>query len=84
MKTFFAERVCRPIVRRSSALGVLMLSMLMTLSTSEVLAQDAPLRPPTTKEPPSGPKFIVLGVALLLAGLVVFVATLKSKRGHQD
>ena len=43
-----------------------------------------PLRPPTTQEPPSGPKFIVLGVALLLAGLVIVVATLKSKRGHQD
>ncbi|HCT46509.1 MAG: hypothetical protein CMJ35_00880 [Phycisphaerae bacterium] len=84
MKTMFAERVCRSIIRRSSALSVLLLSMLMTLSTSQALAQDEPLRPPTTQEPPSGPKFIVLGVALLLAGLVIVVATLKSKRGHQD
>jgi len=60
------------------------MALMMTISTSVVLAQDTPLRPPTTKEPPSGPKFIVLGIVLLLAGLVVFVATLKSKRGHQD
>ncbi len=84
MKTPAAERVCRLIVRRSSALRVLILSLLMTVCTNMVLAQDAPLRPPTTKEPPSGPKFLVIGIAVLLVGLVVFVATLRSKRGHQD
>ena len=65
-------------------MSVLLMSLLMTISTSDALAQSEPLRPPTTKEPPSGPKFIVLGIALLMAGLVIFVATLKSKRGHQD
>lgn len=84
MKTSAVVRVTRSIVRRSSAISVLMLSLLMTVCTSDVLAQDEPLRPPTTQEPPSGPKFVVLGVAVLLLGLVVFVATLRSKRGHQD
>lgn len=60
------------------------MTVLLSLSTSRVLAQDEALRPPTTSDPPSGPKFIVLGVAVLMVGLVVFVATLKSKRGHQD
>lgn len=65
-------------------MSVLMLSLLMTLCTSDVMAQDEPLRPPTTQEPPSGPKFLVLGIAVLLLGMVIFVATLRSKRGHQD
>lgn len=60
------------------------MTVLLSLSTSRVLAQDEVLRPPTTSDPPSGPKFIVLGVAVLMVGLVVFVATFKSKRGHQD
>jgi len=66
-----------------SLLGVLMTVMMM-VSSSEVLAQGSALKPPSTKEAPGGPKFIVLGVAVLLLGLVIFVATLKSKRGHQD
>jgi hypothetical protein len=63
---------------------IVMMSVLMMVSTRAALAQDAPLKPPTTKEPPSGPKFLVIGLALLLTGLVIFVATLKSRRGHQD
>lgn len=63
---------------------MLMMSLMMTICASEVLAQDEPLRPPTTQDPPSGPKFLVMGIAVLLLGLVVFVATLRSKRGHQD
>lgn len=66
------------------ATGVVLMTLLLSLSTSRVLAQDEPLRPPTTSDPPSGPKFIVLGVVVLMVGLVIFVATLKSKRGHQD
>ncbi len=84
MKTTFVQRVTRSIVCRSSAMSMLMLSLLMTICTSQALAQDEPLRPPTTQDPPSGPKFLVIGVAVLLLGLVVFVATLRSKRGHQD
>lgn len=58
--------------------------MALSIGAADALAQDEPLRPPTTTSVPSSPKFIVLGVAVLLLGLVVFVATLKSKRGHQD
>lgn len=63
---------------------MVMMSLLMTICTSEVLAQDSPLRPPTTKEPPSGPKFIMMGIALVLAALVIVVAIFRTKRGHQD
>ncbi|MHA7814369.1 MAG: hypothetical protein ACX94C_13380 [Phycisphaerales bacterium] len=84
MKSPLLERVCASIVCKSSTLFVLMMSLLVSLSASPVLAQDDPLRPPTTSEEPSSPKYIVLVIAVLLTGLVVFVATLKSKRGHQD
>ncbi len=65
-------------------MAVVMMSVVMMVMASPALAQDAPLRPPTTKEVPSSPKFIVMGVAVLLLALVVFVVTLRSKRGHQD
>jgi hypothetical protein len=84
MKSPLFDRVCRSIARCNSAIVVVMMSLLMTLCTSEVLAQSEPLRPPTTKEAPSGPKFIMMGIALVLTGLVIVVAILKSKRGHQD
>jgi hypothetical protein len=69
---------------RNALRSVFTMGMLLAVSAADVFAQSEPLRPPTTKAPPSSPKFIVLGVAVLLTGLVVFVATLKSKRGHQD
>ena len=82
------ERVSRFVTRSHSAgrgvFSVVVMTLMLAVSSSELLAQDTPLRPPTTTAPPSGPKFIVLGVVVLLTGLVVFVATLKSKRGHQD
>lgn len=84
MKSPLLERVCASIVCKSSPLLVVMMCLLASISASPVLAQDEPLRPPTTRDAPSAPKYIVLAIALLLAGLVVFVATLKSKRGHQD
>lgn len=63
---------------------VVMMSLLMTICTSDVLAQSEPLRPPTTKEPPSGPKFIMMGIAVVLTALVIVVAIFRTKRGHQD
>ena len=84
MKTPIAERVCRSIVSRNVSAVMLMLSVLMTVASSQALAQEEALRPPTTDDPPGGPKFLVMFIALLMTGLVVFVATLKSKRGHQD
>ena len=84
MKSLLPERVCASIVAKSGALFVLMMSVLVSISTSPVFAQDEALRPPTTKEEPSAPKYIVIAVAFFLLVLVAFVASLKSKRGHQD
>lgn len=73
---------------RVSALSAVPKSLLMmgllSVWSSPLLAQDDPLRPPRTDDPVSGPKFLVMFIALLLAGLVIFASVLKSKRGHQD
>ncbi|MCR9075458.1 MAG: hypothetical protein NXI07_05405 [bacterium] len=84
MKSPLPERVCASMICRSGTLMVLAMSLLVSLSASPVFAQDDALRPPTTKEAPSAPKYIVIGVAFLLLVLVAIVASLKSKRGHQD
>ncbi len=82
MKSPLLERVCGMIVSKSAP--ALLAMMVLAIGAHDALAQDEPLRPPTTTSVPSSPKFIVMGVGVLLLGLVVFVATLKSKRGHQD
>jgi hypothetical protein len=82
MKSPLLERVCGMVVSKSTP--VIAAAMACAVGVSDVLAQNEELRPPTTQDPPSSPKFIVWGVAILLTGLVVFAATLKSKRGHQD
>ncbi len=68
--------------------GTLLMSGLMSglvaLLASPAMAQNEPLRPPRTTDPPSGPKYLVIFVAVLLLAGVVFAATLRSKRGHQD
>lgn len=79
MKSPLLERVCGPILSKSACALVA-----LTGTAMSVMAQDDELRPPTTTDAPSSPKFVVIGVAVLLLGLVVVVATLKSKRGHQD
>ena len=70
---------------RILASNALMWLMLITVSvsTSILKAQDE-LRPPKTTEEPSSPKYLILFVAVLLVAGVVFVASLKSKRTHQD
>ena len=67
-------------------MGVLMMLM-VSAASSPVWAQaqaQAELRPPTTREDPIAPKVMVYLVGLLLVAGVVFAATLKSKRTHQD
>ncbi|MCA9302570.1 MAG: hypothetical protein KC996_00460 [Phycisphaerales bacterium] len=55
------------------------------LMSSAALAQDTEaLRPPKVADPPSAPKVMVFLLIVLLVGAVVFAATLKTKRGHQD
>ena len=82
MKSPLLERVCAMVVSRSAP--VIAALMVLMIGVGDVLAQEDALRPPTTQDPPSSPKFIVMGVAVLLLVLVVLVATLKTKRGHQD
>ncbi len=60
-----------------AAAGVLALSALPALAQSE-------LKPPRSSEPPSSPKFWMYAVFLLLLAAVVFAASLRSKRTHQD
>ncbi len=66
----------------SRVMGGLML-LLVSAASSPVWAQEA-LSPPTTREDPIAPKVMVYFVGLLLVAGVVFAATLKSKRTHQD
>ena len=61
------------------AVMVLMVSVSSTLA----IAQDD-LRPPKSDQALSSPKVLTIIVAVLLTGAVVFVATYRSKRTHQD
>jgi hypothetical protein len=71
----------------AKALAFFMMASIAMLS-SDVWAQaeDAaePLRPPRVGDAPSSPKFLVMGVIVVLVALVVIAVTLKTKRGHQD
>lgn len=51
--------------------------------TGPALAQDAP-RLPRIDNTPAAPTFWMYAVAVLLLAAVVFAASLKSKRTHQD
>ena len=65
-----------------SALMMLMMAM-VSVSTGAARAQDE-LRPPKTQDEPSSPVYVVMVIAVLLVGAVVFAASLRSKRTHQD
>gem|GEM_PF-5481574 len=60
-----------------------MMTLLVSVSSTVVMAQDE-LRPPKTSESLSAPKYIILLIAVLLVGGVVFASTFRSKRSHQD
>lgn len=55
----------------------------MSFASSQVFAQDA-IKPPTTKEEPSSPTYVIIIIAVLLTAAVVFSASFRSKRTHQD
>jgi hypothetical protein len=66
-------------------LGMAMLiSILSSEAMGQVLAQGGALKPPKSEETQGSPKYVVYLIAVLLTGGVVFAATLKSKRSHQD
>ncbi|MFK7758596.1 MAG: hypothetical protein AB8C13_01470 [Phycisphaerales bacterium] len=52
--------------------------------SSPVWAQAEELRPPKASEAPSSPKYLMMGVLLVIFAGVVVAVTLKTKRGHQD
>jgi hypothetical protein len=84
--TLSAEKLARLMNRmRPLSMSIMCLLMVAMVSVSSTLAmaQDQ-LRPPKTTEQPSGPKYVIFGVAVLLTAMIVFAATLKSKRTHQD
>ena len=68
----------------ASSVSGLILMLTVSLMSSPVMAQQQAIRPPQTREDPVAPKFMIYLVALLLVAGVVFAATLKSKRTHQD
>ena len=85
----YARRVSRLVSRLCSAIdasrGAIVGAVVLCGMQCMALAQeDAPLRPPKVTDPPVAPKIIVYLVLALLVGGVIFAATLKSKRSHQD
>ena len=70
-------------LRRVSALSTSLL--VLALCAAPTLAQDsADLRPPNPGSIKGPVSVLVFIVVALMAGLIVFAATLPSKRGHQD
>gem|GEM_PF-2316724 len=69
--------------RISSLYGWIIVGM-MSVMSSPVWAQVEGLKPPKTKDAPSSPKFLMMGVVIVLIAVTVVVVTLKAKRGHQD
>lgn len=59
------------------------MGLMIAVSSSPAMAQDA-LRPPRTTEEPSSPKILVYLIGVLLMAGVVFASSLRSKRTHQD
>ncbi len=57
--------------------------LMVSVSSTLAMAQDD-LRPPKSDQALSSPKVLTMIVAILLAGAVIFVATYRSKRTHQD
>ena len=74
---------------RSAAVAVIALGVLAALPESAAAqgAQDDPLldlRPPRPKPANRAPIAQSLATAVVLAGAVVFVGVMPTKRGHQD
>lgn len=58
--------------------------MLIASMAAPLLAQEGELRLPRIDEAPAAPVFRTFILLFLLIGLLVFAATLKPKRTHQD
>lgn len=67
-----------------SALSSMLTLAMIAFVASPAFAQAEDLRPPKTNSAISSPKFLIMGVIVLLLAATVVVVTLKAKRGHQD
>lgn len=80
--------VCESVLHRAcgvlGAARVMVIAGLMMAMCSPVWAQAEELKPPKASESPSSPKYLMMGLLLVIFGGVVVAVTLKSKRGHQD
>ncbi len=82
IQRFFADSLVRLTPWCASTMCAAMVLMVSASSTLAIAQDD--LRPPKSDQALSAPTVMTIIVAVLLTGAVVFVATLKSKRTHQD
>jgi len=61
-----------------------LMAIMVSIGASQAFAQNDALRPPKADNTEGSPKYVIYIIAVLLTGAVVFAATLKSKRSHQD
>jgi hypothetical protein len=91
------QRLCigqsaRLIARLGSSIGslkcssVLFSAVMLGMLSVDALGQPGleELRPPKSDSAGGGPQFMVYGIVLILFGAVIFIASKKSKRTHQD
>ncbi|MDF1809244.1 MAG: hypothetical protein P1U42_06075 [Phycisphaerales bacterium] len=81
--TQMCTQSCRRLALMSIPTMCFVMTLMVSVSSTLVFAQDE-LRPPKTSESPSAPKYIILFIAVLLVAGVVFASTFRSKRSHQD
>ena len=70
-------------IRTRLAVSVLLPLLMLAMTAGSALAQSE-LRPPTIRESPASPRIWMYVVFVLLLAVVIFAASLKPKRTHQD
>jgi hypothetical protein len=81
-----APRAVRQVFERVSGLipsRVVLAASALAASTLPAIAQDE-LRLPRIEEPPTAPRIWMYALTLLLLAAIIFAASFKSKRTHQD
>lgn len=70
--------------QRFSVVSMWLVGVVMSVMASPAWAQVEELKPPKAKEAPSSPKYLLMGIVIVLVAGVIVAVTLKTKRGHQD